>query len=55
MMRYSLDLGEEAAAVEAAVVSALEAGYRTYDIMSEGKTKVGTSEMGKAIIDIVMK
>jgi 3-isopropylmalate dehydrogenase len=55
MLRYSLGLGEEADAVEAAMVSALEAGYRTYDIMSEGKTKVGTSEMGKAIIDIVMK
>ena len=27
----------------------LNEGYRTYDIMSEGKTKVGTKEMGDLI------
>jgi 3-isopropylmalate dehydrogenase len=36
-------------AVERAVQSTLEEGYRTYDIMDEGKTKVGTKEMGDLI------
>ncbi len=49
MLRYSLALTTEAEAVEKAVSDVLEAGYRTYDIMSEGKTKVGTREMGDLI------
>ena len=36
MLRYSFDLDKEAAAVEKAVQSALQDGYRTVDIMSEG-------------------
>ena len=36
MLRFSLDLDEEADAVEAAVQKVLTAGYRTGDIMSEG-------------------
>ena len=49
MLRYSLDLWEEAELVETAVNEVLQAGYRTYDIMDEGKTKVGTKEMGDLI------
>jgi len=49
MLRYSFGLPEEAGAVEKAVDRVLEAGYRTYDIVSEGQTKVGTSEMGDRI------
>jgi 3-isopropylmalate dehydrogenase len=49
MLRYSLDLDEVAKKVEAAVDKVLEAGYRTYDIMDEGKTKVGTKQMGNLI------
>jgi 3-isopropylmalate dehydrogenase len=49
MLRYSFDLEKEAKAVEKAVEDALNEGYRTYDIMSEGKTKVGTKEMGDII------
>ncbi len=49
MLRYSLGLIKEAQAVEAAVEAALKEGYRTYDIMSEGKTKLGTREMGDLI------
>ncbi|MDR9459550.1 MAG: isocitrate/isopropylmalate family dehydrogenase, partial [Dehalococcoidia bacterium] len=51
MLRYSLGLVEGADAIEEAVSYALEQGYRTYDIMEEGKKKVGTREMG----DIVAK
>ena len=49
MLRYSFGLTKEAQAVEAAVIEVLQEGYRTYDIMSEGKTKVGTKEMGELI------
>ena len=49
MLRFSFDLDKEADAVEAAVKKALKDGYRTVDIMSEGKTKVTTSEMGDVI------
>ena len=46
MLRYSLGLNEAASALEKAVEAVLEAGYRTYDIMAQGKIKVGTKEMG---------
>ena len=49
MLRFSLDLDEEANAVEAAVQKVLTDGYRTGDIMSEGCTLVGTKEMGDLI------
>lgn len=49
MLRYSLDLQKEAQVVEDAVTRTLEAGYRTYDILDEGSTRVGTSEMGDLI------
>jgi 3-isopropylmalate dehydrogenase len=49
MLRYSFNLEKEALAVEKAVGNALDDGYRTYDIMSEGKIKVGTKEMGDII------
>jgi 3-isopropylmalate dehydrogenase len=46
MLRYSFALEGEAQAIENAVLATLEQGYRTYDIMSDGKTRVGTKEMG---------
>ena len=49
MLRFSLDLDEEANAVETAVQKVLTAGYRTGDIMSEVCTLVGTKEMGDLI------
>jgi 3-isopropylmalate dehydrogenase len=49
MLRYSFDLEKEAQAVEKAVQDALNEGFRTYDIMSKGQTKVGTKEMGDII------
>ena len=49
MLRYSLGLPKEAEAVETAVNRVLEDGNRTYDIMSEGMKKVGTSQMGELI------
>ncbi len=49
MLRYSMGLVGEVEAVEKAVSAVLESGYRTYDIMDEGKTRVGTREMGDLI------
>ena len=49
MLRYSFGLAKEAQTVESAIEKALIEGYRTYDIMGEGKTKVGTKEMGDLI------
>ena len=49
MLRYSLALTKEALAVEAAVESVLDSGYRTYDIMSDNKKQVGTREMGDLV------
>ncbi len=49
MLRHSFDLAREAQVVEEAVSSVLNEGYRTYDIMDEGKKKVGTKEMGDLI------
>jgi len=49
MCRHSLALSREAQAIEDAVLKTLEAGYRTYDIHTEGMKKVGTREMGDEI------
>jgi len=49
MLRYSCGLLEEAAAVEKAVDRVLEDGHRTYDVMTEGMTRVGTREMGDRV------
>lgn len=49
LLRYSFDLDEEADAVERAVEMVLKEGYRTIDIMSEGKKQIGTKEMGDLI------
>lgn len=51
MLRYSLDLDAEALAIENAVKEVLKDNYRTADIMSDGKTRVGTKEMGQLIAD----
>ena len=53
MLRYSFDLDKEADAVEQAVADVLKDGYRTIDIMSEGKKQTGTSEMGDLIAEYI--
>lgn len=50
MLKYSFDLDEEAAAVEAAVNKVLDAGLRTADMMADGCALVSCSEMGDAIL-----
>ena len=51
MLRYTFDLDKEADAIENAVAQVLKDGYRTIDIMSEGKTQVNTAEIGNLICD----
>ena len=53
MLRYSFDLDKEADAIEKAVEDVLKDGYRTIDIMSEGKIQIGTSEMGDRICEYI--
>ena len=53
MLRYSFDLDAEAAAIEAAVKKVLQDGYRTVDIMSDGCTQVGCSQMGDLLVERV--
>ena len=50
MLRFSLNQGEAAARIEAAVQNVLAQGLRTPDIYSEGTTKVGTAQMGDAVV-----
>lgn len=51
MLRYGLDMEEEAARIEQAVEKVLDQGYRTADIWTEGTTLVGTKEMGDRILE----
>ena len=50
MLRFSLGQPEAADRIEAAVKKVLAQGLRTPDIHSEGTTKVGTREMGEAVV-----
>ena len=51
LLRHSLGLENEAAAIEQAVVRALDDGLRTYDIVGAGagRRQVGTQEMAREI------
>lgn len=50
MLRHSFGDATHADLIEKAVIAALDEGYRTADIYSEGTRKVGTQEMGAAIV-----
>ena len=50
LLRYSLNLPQQAQRVEAAVQKVLEQGLRTADIHEEGTERVGTREMGDAVL-----
>ena len=50
MLRYSLEQTEAADRIEAAVKKVLAQGLRTPDIYSAGTTRVGTREMGDAVV-----
>jgi 3-isopropylmalate dehydrogenase len=50
MLRFSLNQAEAADRIESAVQHVLAQGLRTADIWSEGTTKIGTIEMGDAVV-----
>ena len=50
MLRYTFNKDEWAYRIEAAVKNVLAAGYRTTDIDEAGAKKVGTVEMGDAVV-----
>jgi 3-isopropylmalate dehydrogenase len=50
MLRFSLNQPDAADRIESAVKAVLSAGLRTGDIWSEGTRKVGTVEMGEAVV-----
>ena len=50
-LRYSFGMGELADKLDAAIAQVLGKGLRTADIWSEGTSKVGTADMGAAILD----
>ncbi len=51
LLRHSLDLGDEAAALEAAVNAAVTAGIRTPDIRLDNRDPVSTTAMTAAILE----
>jgi 3-isopropylmalate dehydrogenase len=50
MLRFSLNLPAEADRIESAVKKVLALGLRTPDIHEPGTTRVGTAEMGDAVV-----
>ena len=50
MLRYSLNQDTVAARIEEAVQKVLARGLRTVDIYEPGTTKIGTNEMGDAVV-----
>lgn len=55
MLRYSLNEPEHADRIELAVKQVLAKGFRTADIYTEGMHKVGTIEMGDAVVKALSK
>ena len=50
MLRYTLNQAEAAERIESAVSTVLSAGLRTGDIWSDGLQRVGTRQMGDAVV-----
>ena len=51
LLRHSLDQGDLANKVEAAVGKVLGSGLRTADIVGEGEAAVSTEQMGSAVVN----
>ena len=50
MLRYTFNRADAAERIEGAVKQVLRQGYRTADIYQDGARKVGTVEMGDAVV-----
>jgi 3-isopropylmalate dehydrogenase len=55
MLRYSFDRPDLDKRIQAAVSAVLSEGYRTVDIFEPGTKKVGTREMGEAVVAAVKR
>src|SRR3954452_24770318 len=55
MLRYSLNQPETADRIQSAVKQVLASGLRTADIHAEGTTRVGTGEIGDAVLAAITK
>ncbi|HHY65511.1 MAG TPA: 3-isopropylmalate dehydrogenase, partial [Clostridiaceae bacterium] len=55
MLKYTFSLDAEARDIEDAVARVLKEGFRTQDIMSEGKTLAGTGLMGDLIAERILE
>ena len=54
MLRISFGLEKEAAVIEHAINEVLNAGYRTSDLMAEGKKLVSTTEMTDQVKSVIL-
>lgn len=54
MLKYSFGMIEEADAIEKAIISVLDAGYRTGDIAKPGEQVLTTNEMTQKVIDAIV-
>jgi 3-isopropylmalate dehydrogenase len=55
LLRHSLGLETEAAAIEAAVERVLQSGARTKDIANAGQPSISTQQMGQLVIDAILE
>jgi 3-isopropylmalate dehydrogenase len=55
MLRFSLNQPQAADRIESAVKDVLAQGLRTADIFSDGTRKVGTRDMGDAVVAAITK
>jgi 3-isopropylmalate dehydrogenase len=54
MFKYSFDMPAEADAIESAIDAVLKKGYRTADLVEDGKKTVSTREMGDLVVAAVL-
>ncbi|MBL8849216.1 MAG: 3-isopropylmalate dehydrogenase, partial [Planctomycetaceae bacterium] len=55
LLRHSLQLETEAAAIERAVEQVLDAGHRTKDLVQQGESHIGTQEIGRLVLKALAK
>jgi 3-isopropylmalate dehydrogenase len=55
MLRYTLNESALAERVERAVARVLDGGLRTGDIFTEGMKRVGTRQMGEAVVNALSR
>lgn len=53
LFRYSFKQEDAARRIEQAITKALNRGYRTADLYTEGTQRVGTAEMGNLVVDFL--